>query len=92
MEAPAGDPDTPDFDEWSPEVMARSYERGRRSARRFVIMILVSVIVFDLAVAWLAAGWIVALSLAAPQTMFLIAMHRRPVRLNPYESPEGRKE
>jgi Flp pilus assembly protein TadB len=92
--APSGqeDPDEEDLDERSPEAAARSYEAGRRSARRFMIACFAAVIAFDLVIAWLVAGWIVAVSLATPQVLGMVMIFRQPRRPNPYKHPEGRKD
>ena len=77
----AGHPEERDPDEadssWSPEVMARSYDDGRRAARRFVVAFFAAVIALDLAVAWLVAGPVVAIGLAAPQIIAVTLMLRR---------------
>ena len=94
VEAPIedGNPDEGDFDEWSPEVMARSYEHGQRSGRRISAAVLGAVIAFDLVIAWLVAGWIVAVSLAAPQMIAAILIIRRPLGPNPYAPRDGRED
>jgi hypothetical protein len=89
------DPDEEDFDQRSPEATTRSYEAGRRSVRRFMIVplaVFAAVIAFDLVIAWLVAGWIVAISLATPQIIGMVMIFRQLRRRNPYTHLEGRKD
>jgi hypothetical protein len=91
--APVEDRDPDEADSyWSPEVMARSYEHGQRSGRRFAAVSFAAVICFDLAIASLVAGWVVAISLAAPQIIALIMILRRPLSLNPHITPKTPEE
>ena len=57
-----------------------------------MIAVFAAVIAFDLVIAWLVAGWIVAISLATPQIIGMVMIFRQLRRRNPYTHLEGRKD
>jgi hypothetical protein len=57
-----------------------------------MIAVFAGVIAFDLAIAWLVAGWIVAVSLAAPQIIGGVMIFRQTRRPDPYAHRGGRDD
>ncbi len=60
------------------------HRRGRAHGRLVAILLVGAFVAFEVAVAWIVAGWVVALGWAGPQVIALVLVarkvHRTPSR------------